>query len=116
MKKILSILMLVFLIASVGVYAKDAKDAKKDTKSSTAAESKASAAPAAKADAEKTTLIDINSATKDQLKSLSGIGDAYADKIIAGRPYSKKDQLVSKNVLPQGVYDKVADKIVAKQK
>ena len=61
-------------------------------------------------------LIDINSASKDQLASLPGIGDKYSDKIIAGRPYANKSQLVSKKVLPQGVYNKISGMIIAKQK
>jgi DNA uptake protein ComE-like DNA-binding protein len=60
--------------------------------------------------------IDINTATADQLKGISGIGDAYSAKIIKGRPYKRKDELVSKGILPQGVYDKVKEQIVAKQK
>jgi competence protein ComEA len=61
-------------------------------------------------------LVDINSATKEQLSALPGIGDKYSDKIIAGRPYANKSQLVSKKVLPQGVYNKISGMIVAKQK
>ena len=57
--------------------------------------------------------VDINTASADQLKSLPGIGDAYAKRIIQNRPYSGKDQLVTKGVLPQGVYDKIKGQIVA---
>jgi len=65
--------------------------------------------------AAKSELVDINTASKEQLKSIPGIGDAYAKKIIDNRPYVKKDQLVSKKVVPQGVYDKIKDMIIAKQ-
>ena len=78
-------------------------------------------APAAKsAPAEKTTpapntLIDLNSATKAELETLPGIGEAYADKIIAGRPYARKDQLVTKKVIPQATFDKIKDNVIARQ-
>ena len=59
--------------------------------------------------------LDINSATKDQLKELPGIGDAYSQKIIDARPYRTKLDLVHKKIIPQAVYDKVKDMIIAKQ-
>ncbi len=60
--------------------------------------------------------IDINSASKDELvKNLAGVGDVTADKIIAGRPYANKRQLVSKGIVTQKVYDKISSQIIAKQ-
>lgn len=61
-------------------------------------------------------LVDINSADEKTLRSLPGIGEAYARKIIAGRPYKRKDELVKRGILPAGVYEKVKDLLVAHQK
>lgn len=63
----------------------------------------------------KTELIDINSATKQQLMTLPGIGDAYAQKIIDNRPYHGKNDLVQKNIIPKATYDKISAEIIAKQ-
>lgn len=78
---------------------------------------KAEPAPAAKAEAKKEPL-DINSASKDELKALPGIGDVYAEKIIKGRSkkgYSGKDDLLKKKILNQKTYDGVKEMIIAKQ-
>lgn len=81
-----------------------------------AADKKAKTAATSKKPADDAKLVDINTASAEELDALPGIGKARGAAIIKGRPYANKTQLVSKGVLTQPVYDKIADKIIAKQK
>jgi competence protein ComEA len=100
-----ALLSLLFLCAASITFGQTAP-ASKPPATSTQAAPKA-AAPAA--------LVDLNSATKDQLGELPGIGAAYSQKIIDGRPYKAKTELVQKKIIPQATYDKIAKLVIAKQ-
>ncbi len=87
----------------------------KTTKPAKAPAKVEAAKPAAAAPAAKQELVDINSASDAELKAIPGLGDAYIAKIVVNRPYANKAQLVSRKVLPESVYAKIKDRIIAKQ-
>ena len=108
LRRLLSLAILGMFLVSGPAFAQGKKPAPKPS-------APASKPVAPSATAKQATLVDLNTASKAELVALPGVGETYAQKIIDGRPYARKDELVTKKIVPQATYAKIQSMVIAKQ-
>jgi competence protein ComEA len=115
MKRLIVLVCVIFAVGATAAAAQSESKPKPPASTSKPTPQQPSKPAAQQAPAAKHEPLDLNSATREQLEALPAIGTAYAQKIVDGRPYKAKNELVTKKIVPQATYDKIKEHVVARQ-